>query len=858
MSQELKTNDAREKPVVQSGQRCGWRGLALLDVLRVGAIVGLFLWTARMPFGFVHPDEDSWIFLYRYPPLWQLWAFLAASIGGAAVVFLVFSALRRKKGNGEGKEVVRAFRGVVSPVYFLPFGLMQLIPGALSVLPVLPLLNQVILPVAVSSSVIFLFVIEAGLVPAAFLDKLDRSVHRHRWRWTLLLFLISLMVYGVFTGRLNSVLGYSRGDEGHYLIQARSLAEDFDRDLVNQLPDYTHTREYYEDKHLSEKSPSGKAYSKHYIGLPLLLAPGWMVGEIEGALGVMVAISSLFAVSVFWIAFRFRQRLGFALGWWAVFCFTTPIIFYACRAYPEVAGGLLILVAVWRFERLEFLSHRAWLAFGCLIGLLPWLQTHRLSIPAFLLSVWGAVWIYFRGKRNHLALFLLPLFVSALLLIVLNQHWYGYSWDEPEGKSGLEKLEPAVWTGPYGGGRYLFRCWPGLIGGILHRFRGLVVCAPFYLVAMVCVIAGLFSRDLRFWRKLWLWVFLAIYVPPFSSAAWTGGSCFPGRYMVSGLPLLVFPTAAVFARGRDRFLRAMFGVLAGFSIWLTAQMFFDPFVFFYGVGLAHSYSPALKLLAFLFPYVATGRSVGHIEDPLGLLLFILWLGGLLSVIHLLGRKRLSWRGAFNLVIAVLLALPIVTSTIRRVTGIGPFRSVPANVWGHYFALNDINHSSRHKLHAARWGDVRGGTLKRLLTIELLAVDQKSRTGDVWEEKASGRKVVGYDPLKHEPDFLSYTHPVKLHAGDYVVSLWLRPEEKRGFAILDVQDLGTGRILASRRMGFSDLAPREEFSRAPLHFSLSEFSKVGFRVYVDSKGKVEVLKYSLLPGCLEELVRAAEK
>ena len=843
-------------PTQKSRRPDGWRGLALLDVLRVGAIVGLFLWTARMPFGFVHPDEDSWIFLYRYPPLRQLWAFLAASIGGAAVVFLVFSALRRKKGNGEGKEVVRAFRGVVSPVYFLPFGLMQLIPGALSVLPVLPLLNQVILPVAVSSSVIFLFVIEAGLVRKALLERLNRSVLAHKWRWTAAVFVASLGVYVPFTKVCDLAFGYTSGDEGHYLRQAESLAEDLDRDLSNQLPGYVRTKMYFAAKHLSLRSAPGKAYSYHSIGLPVLLAPGWAVAKMKGAMAVHVAISAIFAVTVFWIAFSLRGHAGFAIACWGLFGFTGPILFYACRAYPELSSALIILLIVWKLMNPDMLRRWQWLGLGCLLGFLPWLHIPRMILPTMFLSLWGMGWLLSRRKWKDLVLFFPPLFVSAASLIILNQHWYGYTWGQAAGATGFETLDPRSWTGgyPHNPGE-LFYCFPGLIGTFIDRYKGLVANSTMWLMPLLAVFLGLFSRKMRFWRRVWFWTFLLIYVPALSRSGWYGGACFPGRFLIAALPLLLFPLAAVFADRRDRFLRAMFGVLSGFSLWMTLQMFLHTAAFYRGVETAHRYTPALKLLAFVFPYAATARGIAYLEDPYGIILFLLWGGGLLGIIHLMKKKNLSWHGALNVAVAAILALPVLTCAIRRVAGLQPFNSVPADVPEHLSALTDVNHASRQELHASSWGNVRAETLNRTLTMELLAVDQKSGTGEIWEEKATGQKVAGFDPTKHTSDFLSYTNPVKLHAGDYVAAFWLNMEDERGTSVLDVQDMGTGRILASRRARASDMGTSDGFCQVSLRFALSEFSKLSLRVYVDSQGKVALLKYTLQPGCLKEVVRA---
>jgi hypothetical protein len=291
---------------------------------------------------------------------------------------------------------------------------------------------------------------------------------------------------------------------------------------------------------------------------------------------------------------------------------------------------------------------------------------------------------------------------------------------------------------------------------------------------------------------------------------------------------------------------------------MTLQMFLHTAAFYRGVETARWDSNALNLLGFVFPYAATAKGIGYLEDPYGFVLFVLWFGALLVLIHRAKTRDFSRHGAFNLVVAAVVALPVMTCGIRRVAGIYPFRSVPADVFEHYSALGDINRSSPCRLHVTRWGNVSAETPTRLLTAELRAVDQTSKAGDVSEDSRTGRKPAVYGPSKHTPELLSCTNPVKLYAGDYVVSFWLRVEEEPEAVVLAVQDLGKGRSLASHRVSASDLSPSQEFSRVTLRFSLSGLSKLSFRVYVDSKSKVEVLKYTLQPSCLEELVQALGK
>ncbi len=153
------------------------------------------------------------------------------------------------------------------------------------------------------------------------------------------------------------------GDEPHYLLIATSLLRDGDLDVLNNYRD-KHYQPFYpyhlgdarqpEDMH-ALYGPSGGLYSKHGVGLPLLLLPAMRLGGTgEGhglAIVFMLGVAAALSTQIFLLARETTGRAVVAIVAWSAVAFTSPLLLYAGQIYPEVPGALLVVWgvrAVWR------------------------------------------------------------------------------------------------------------------------------------------------------------------------------------------------------------------------------------------------------------------------------------------------------------------------------------------------------------------------------------------------------------------------------------------------------------------------------------------------------------------------------
>ncbi len=362
-------------------------------------------------------------------------------------------------------------------------------------------------------------------------------------RWIPLCVLGGVTLLHTFTGLyFTSAVGEHAGDEGHYLIQARSLWEDGDLDIRNNFGDPSGIQRAY--VHISPNSIGDKWYSWHSPGLSFLLAPTAGAGLWARHL-VLGFCSGLALCGLYQLAVLLGARIRHA---WLLVCLTAASTFwsvYASRALPEVLGAAL---AIWGLYGVFMQARHPWTSLlpVCMaIGFLPWVQTRFLPMVPVL---WGAYGLQGLLQQHESWRVKLPrlAFFSALslgLLLVyrfaqLSMFTNGSSYDA----DGLLFSSPAgLWH-------------------ILASCRGILYMFPLFAFAFAALLYALVRKksSSRLPAVYAILLFASVWLSSCATVWFTGGACLPGRFLlVTLLPMLAI-TAVVLRKAPPAFL---FGTL---------------------------------------------------------------------------------------------------------------------------------------------------------------------------------------------------------------------------------------------------------------------------------------------------------
>ena len=383
-----------------------------------------------------------------------------------------------------------------------------------------------------------------------------------------------LLAGGCATVALALVIGASppSGDEPHYLIVAHSLVGDGDIDLAD---DYR--RRVHAPYHPAALSPhykpglgEGTRYSMHGLGLPVLLAPAYAVGQRLGpeamvALprAVLALLYGLFA----WVLYGFIEETvsarAAAYGT-AATTLLAPLLFAPLFIFPEVPAMLLALFAFRELVRraplpgatessrataraqqppveksglgvareTDAAGHAAEIWCGLALAALPWLGVKYIPLAGtvFLAGIWCAAPAarVSRAWRSGV-----PLAGGLLLHALFTWALYG----------SISPMAVYLGAGPQAGAPALggdwsayVAAWPGAvataIGYLLDQKDGLLAYGPHFLLASVGL-GWLWRRERGLVVMLALVV--ASYVGPYALSQQLGGQGPPVRPLMAVL-----------------------------------------------------------------------------------------------------------------------------------------------------------------------------------------------------------------------------------------------------------------------------------------------------------------------------------
>jgi len=327
------------------------------------------------------------------------------------------------------------------------------------------------------------------------------------------------------------------GDEPHYLVATQSLLADRDLRVDNNYAagDYL---EYFDGRlrpHFRQRAASGEIYSIHSPGVSVLVLPAFVIAGYAGAVFVVMLIAGLAAALTWVVAWRLSGSVSGAwAGVIAVFV-SAPFFFHAFTIYPDGAGALPVMAAVWLIARLDDSWEpppRSLAAVGAALAVLPWLHTRFALLAAALAAIVIARLVSRPAAARRVAVFLaVPVLAAAA--------WFAYFWliwgtPSPLAPYGVD-TESSL--------SYLAR---GLAGLLIDQQHGVITTAPIYLIAIIGM-RWLSRRHPRL--AIELLVIAVPYVVVVSTyAMWWGGTSAPARFVAAILPLAALPIAFAWAR----------------------------------------------------------------------------------------------------------------------------------------------------------------------------------------------------------------------------------------------------------------------------------------------------------------------
>jgi hypothetical protein len=302
------------------------------------------------------------------------------------------------------------------------------------------------------------------------------------------------------------------GDEPYYLLTTESIAHDGDLDLSNQYRDIAHSAAQRPDMRPQigdTRGPHGEQYSHLEPFLSLLMVPGYLVGQLPGALMTIVIFGALLARSTV----RLFEDEGIddvtIRSLFPLIALGPPIIFYAARIWPEVPAAFFFVEAI-RGMRQQRPSR--WLP---ALGGFVLLKFRFLLVAVVLLA---------RALRDwrHIAI---AIAVVAVVLPI-GMATTGHTWHEVN-------PGPPLWM------------FYGFFGLLLDGAAGILFQAPLYAFGVLAA-ARWRSTPAAFRLGLSSSVLYLVYLLP--RPEWHGGWSPPLRYIVFLMPILALGVASIWRR----------------------------------------------------------------------------------------------------------------------------------------------------------------------------------------------------------------------------------------------------------------------------------------------------------------------
>ena len=407
------------------------------------------------------------------------------------------------------------------------------------------------------------------------------------------LFLLLAVAY-IFSMDIRASRGASiTGDEPFYLLTTQSLLQDGDLDLTNQYEARSYESFFDHPDGLWKQStplPDGRLLSPHNPGLSVLLIPGFALGGLIGAQVQLLLMAAAAMTLAYLLADRLCRNRLICWGMTLAVGFSATAFIYSTEVYPEFPAALALLACLLLVTRRSEMSAMdgVWLTVG--LSAICWLGVKY--VPLALLVAAYFVWKADSGGRTTLLILggLSGAFFIWFHLVTFNSLTPYNVNVVYAGLSSVALVDSHVEFADR-----IYRLW----GLFVDRRFGIGRWTPVFLIAapaLILLLRGGSEKRLIF-GLIGIQILIAVFVAITMMGWW-----FPGRTLVTTLPLLAIPLALLAERSGPA-LRWSVMAMALYGLAVTAALAYaghtgevtiavDPF----DMGF-----PPFRLLAWAFP-----------------------------------------------------------------------------------------------------------------------------------------------------------------------------------------------------------------------------------------------------------------
>ena len=390
----------------------------------------------------------------------------------------------------------------------------------------------------------------------------------HRWpipkvaTGAIGIFAILILVY-VASIDIRATRGASiTGDEPFYLITTQSLIEDRNLDLRRQYELHSYESFFDHPDGLwtqSSARENGKLLSPHNPGLSIFIIPGFKFGGLIGVQIQMMVVASLTFSLAYILLVRVTGRLW--ISWLATITVaaTSTAFIYSTEIYPEFPAALLLIISLLIIQRASQSS--TWQAIGLLLCLsaMVWLGVKYAPL-AGLVAIWG----FSRMNPSERGIFLVSTILSASLFAWFHLNTFGgltpYSVNLVYAGDGTI----SILGDHFDFTKRLYRP----LGLFVDQRFGIARWAPILL--LVIPAAPLLWKINALSRLILTLLIVQIFIATFVVITMMGW-WFPGRTIVTVLPLMALPLTILFTQS-PAWVRVVLGVLSAYSVLITALL----------------------------------------------------------------------------------------------------------------------------------------------------------------------------------------------------------------------------------------------------------------------------------------------